>query len=189
MYLQRPKATSGVVNQLLYDCKKSDCRRFSANKDYINQRSGDCRAAALRSLIYMIWQIEPDLELLWLAAAYYLRNTPTLSVSPGAAQSIFIWIVSLYSNLSDLNIISTKPYLLLYWINASRLKFRILEWSEISYHSLRAKNVWSVCFQAPAKGRDPNPSGLGRAIINKKVKDARRMQESGLVRSQRTICL
>ncbi|PPQ67085.1 hypothetical protein CVT25_005686 [Psilocybe cyanescens] len=33
---------------------------------------------------------------------------------------------------------------------------------------------------APNKGRDPNPSGLGRAIINKKVKDAKRMQESGL---------
>ncbi|KAJ7275221.1 P-loop containing nucleoside triphosphate hydrolase protein [Mycena haematopus] len=28
--------------------------------------------------------------------------------------------------------------------------------------------------------RDPNPSGLGRAIINKKAKDAKRMQESGL---------
>ncbi|KAK0245678.1 hypothetical protein EDD85DRAFT_27157 [Armillaria nabsnona] len=32
----------------------------------------------------------------------------------------------------------------------------------------------------PPKGRDHNPSGLGRAIINKKIKDARRMQESGL---------
>ncbi|KIM47835.1 hypothetical protein M413DRAFT_439514 [Hebeloma cylindrosporum] len=30
------------------------------------------------------------------------------------------------------------------------------------------------------KGRDPNPSGLGRAIINRKVKDARKLQESGL---------
>ncbi|PPQ62960.1 hypothetical protein CVT24_006066, partial [Panaeolus cyanescens] len=30
------------------------------------------------------------------------------------------------------------------------------------------------------KGRDPNPSGLGRAIINRKVKDARKAQESGL---------
>ncbi|KAG6911573.1 hypothetical protein DXG01_011875 [Tephrocybe rancida] len=30
------------------------------------------------------------------------------------------------------------------------------------------------------KPRDPNPSGLGRAIINRKVKDARRQQESGL---------
>ncbi|KAK7064371.1 p-loop containing nucleoside triphosphate hydrolase protein [Favolaschia claudopus] len=28
--------------------------------------------------------------------------------------------------------------------------------------------------------RDPNPSGLGRAIINKKAKDAKKMQESGL---------
>ncbi|KAJ7706371.1 P-loop containing nucleoside triphosphate hydrolase protein [Mycena rosella] len=28
--------------------------------------------------------------------------------------------------------------------------------------------------------RDPNPSGLGRAIINRKAKDAKRMQESGL---------
>ena len=36
-------------------------------------------------------------------------------------------------------------------------------------------------FQAPTKGRDPNPSGLGRAIINRKVKDARRAEESGLV--------
>ncbi|KAJ3545803.1 hypothetical protein NM688_g5585 [Phlebia brevispora] len=32
----------------------------------------------------------------------------------------------------------------------------------------------------PPKGRNLNPSGLGRAIINKKVKDARRAQESGL---------
>ncbi|KAG9222623.1 hypothetical protein CCMSSC00406_0004537 [Pleurotus cornucopiae] len=32
----------------------------------------------------------------------------------------------------------------------------------------------------PPKGRDPNPSGLGRAIINRKIKDARHMQESGL---------
>ncbi|KAE9408282.1 P-loop containing nucleoside triphosphate hydrolase protein [Gymnopus androsaceus JB14] len=32
----------------------------------------------------------------------------------------------------------------------------------------------------PTKARDPNPSGLGRAIINRKVKDARRMQESGM---------
>ncbi|RDB28881.1 Large subunit GTPase 1 [Hypsizygus marmoreus] len=30
------------------------------------------------------------------------------------------------------------------------------------------------------KPRDPNPSGLGRAIINRKVKDARKQQESGL---------
>ncbi|KAF8913034.1 P-loop containing nucleoside triphosphate hydrolase protein, partial [Gymnopilus junonius] len=30
------------------------------------------------------------------------------------------------------------------------------------------------------KGRDHNPSGLGRAIINRKVKDARKAQESGL---------
>lgn len=29
-----------------------------------------------------------------------------------------------------------------------------------------------------------NPSGLGRAIINKKVKDAKKMQESGLVSSE-----
>jgi large subunit GTPase 1 len=34
--------------------------------------------------------------------------------------------------------------------------------------------------QAP-KHRNLNPSGLGRAIINQKVKDARQMQESGLV--------
>ncbi|KIP12574.1 hypothetical protein PHLGIDRAFT_98001 [Phlebiopsis gigantea 11061_1 CR5-6] len=32
----------------------------------------------------------------------------------------------------------------------------------------------------PPKGKNHNPSGLGRAIINKKVKDARRQQESGL---------
>ncbi|KAF9076100.1 P-loop containing nucleoside triphosphate hydrolase protein [Rhodocollybia butyracea] len=32
----------------------------------------------------------------------------------------------------------------------------------------------------PSKIRNPNPSGLGRAIINRKVKDARRMQESGM---------
>ncbi|KAJ3768827.1 P-loop containing nucleoside triphosphate hydrolase protein [Lentinula raphanica] len=32
----------------------------------------------------------------------------------------------------------------------------------------------------PVKARNPNPSGLGRAIINKKVKDARRQQESGM---------
>ncbi|KAF9020316.1 P-loop containing nucleoside triphosphate hydrolase protein [Hymenopellis radicata] len=32
----------------------------------------------------------------------------------------------------------------------------------------------------PPKGRDHNPSGLGRAIINKKIKDARKMEESGL---------
>ncbi|ESK98012.1 ribosome biogenesis gtpase [Moniliophthora roreri MCA 2997] len=30
------------------------------------------------------------------------------------------------------------------------------------------------------KGRNPNPSGLGRAIINKKAKDARQWQESGM---------
>ncbi|KAF9477541.1 P-loop containing nucleoside triphosphate hydrolase protein [Pholiota conissans] len=30
------------------------------------------------------------------------------------------------------------------------------------------------------KGRDQNPSGLGRAIMNRKLKDARKMQESGL---------
>jgi hypothetical protein len=30
--------------------------------------------------------------------------------------------------------------------------------------------------------RDPNPSGLGRAIINRKIKDARKAHESGLVR-------
>ncbi|OCH94716.1 P-loop containing nucleoside triphosphate hydrolase protein [Obba rivulosa] len=33
---------------------------------------------------------------------------------------------------------------------------------------------------APPKGKNPNPSGLGRAIINKKVKDARQARESGL---------
>ncbi|KAH9948163.1 P-loop containing nucleoside triphosphate hydrolase protein [Amylocystis lapponica] len=32
----------------------------------------------------------------------------------------------------------------------------------------------------PTKGRNPNPSGLGRAIINKKVKDATKARESGL---------
>ncbi|KAI0785077.1 P-loop containing nucleoside triphosphate hydrolase protein [Abortiporus biennis] len=32
---------------------------------------------------------------------------------------------------------------------------------------------------APPKGKNQNPSGLGRAIINKKVKDAREMRESG----------
>lgn len=35
--------------------------------------------------------------------------------------------------------------------------------------------------QPPPKGKNPNPSGLGRAIINKKVKDARHARESGLV--------
>ncbi|EPQ60470.1 kinase-like protein [Gloeophyllum trabeum ATCC 11539] len=33
---------------------------------------------------------------------------------------------------------------------------------------------------APTKGRNQNPSGLGRAIINRKTQDARRAQESGL---------
>ncbi|KAF8633007.1 hypothetical protein AX15_001604 [Amanita polypyramis BW_CC] len=33
--------------------------------------------------------------------------------------------------------------------------------------------------QAP-KGKEQNPSGLGRAIINRKIKDARKAQESGL---------
>ncbi|KZT02400.1 P-loop containing nucleoside triphosphate hydrolase protein [Laetiporus sulphureus 93-53] len=33
---------------------------------------------------------------------------------------------------------------------------------------------------APPKGKNPNPSGLGRAIINKKVKDAHRARETGL---------
>ncbi|EED77765.1 predicted protein [Postia placenta Mad-698-R] len=33
---------------------------------------------------------------------------------------------------------------------------------------------------APPKGRNPNPSGLGRAIINRKVKDAHKARESGL---------
>ncbi|KAL0951443.1 hypothetical protein HGRIS_008132 [Hohenbuehelia grisea] len=32
----------------------------------------------------------------------------------------------------------------------------------------------------PPKGKNQNPSGLGRAIINRKVNDARKMQESGL---------
>ena len=32
--------------------------------------------------------------------------------------------------------------------------------------------------------RDPNPSGLGRAIINRRVKDARKAYESGLVRKK-----
>ncbi|KAI0322692.1 P-loop containing nucleoside triphosphate hydrolase protein [Amylostereum chailletii] len=32
----------------------------------------------------------------------------------------------------------------------------------------------------PPKPKNPNPSGLGRAIINRKAKDARQMQESGL---------
>lgn len=36
----------------------------------------------------------------------------------------------------------------------------------------------SSVFRMPPK-RDQNPSGLGRAIINRKVKDARRMQETG----------
>jgi len=36
--------------------------------------------------------------------------------------------------------------------------------------------------EAP-KPRDLNPTGLGRAIINRKAKDARKMQESGLVSS------
>ena len=34
--------------------------------------------------------------------------------------------------------------------------------------------------QAP-RPRDSNPSGLGRAIINRKVKDARKTHKSGLV--------
>ncbi|KAG5647567.1 hypothetical protein DXG03_008920 [Asterophora parasitica] len=33
------------------------------------------------------------------------------------------------------------------------------------------------------KPRNPNPSGLGRAIINRKIKDARRQEESKLVRN------
>ncbi|EMD41943.1 hypothetical protein CERSUDRAFT_147367 [Gelatoporia subvermispora B] len=33
---------------------------------------------------------------------------------------------------------------------------------------------------APPKGKNPNPSGLGRAIINKQVKDARHARETGL---------
>jgi large subunit GTPase 1 len=32
----------------------------------------------------------------------------------------------------------------------------------------------------PPRQKNQNPSGLGRAIINRKVKDAREMQESGL---------
>lgn len=43
---------------------------------------------------------------------------------------------------------------------------------------------FSIVIQQAPKTRDPNPSGLGRAIINRKVKDARRMQESGMVRPQ-----
>ena len=42
---------------------------------------------------------------------------------------------------------------------------------------VRIQDIW----QAPTKGPDRNPSGLGRAIINKKAKDAKRMQETGLV--------
>lgn len=38
-----------------------------------------------------------------------------------------------------------------------------------------------ISFTQAPKGRDQNPSGLGRAIINRKVKDARKAQESGLV--------
>lgn len=33
----------------------------------------------------------------------------------------------------------------------------------------------------PSRTRNSNSSGLGRAIINKKVKDARKIQESGMV--------
>ena len=35
----------------------------------------------------------------------------------------------------------------------------------------------------PPKGRNSNPSGLGRAIINKKAKDARIAHETGIVSS------
>lgn len=35
----------------------------------------------------------------------------------------------------------------------------------------------------PPHGKNANPSGLGRAIMNKKVKDARTARETGLVSS------
>ena len=39
--------------------------------------------------------------------------------------------------------------------------------------------------QPPPKKRDMNPSGLGKAIINRKAKDARERHESGLVSDHR----
>lgn len=42
----------------------------------------------------------------------------------------------------------------------------------------------SNILKAP-KAKNPNPSGLGRAIINRRAKDARQTEGSGLVRSSR----
>lgn len=40
------------------------------------------------------------------------------------------------------------------------------------------------CSKVP-KAKNPNPSGLGRAIINRRAKDARKTEGSSLVRSSR----
>ena len=44
--------------------------------------------------------------------------------------------------------------------------------------------IFLNCSKAP-KAKNPNPSGLGRAIINRRAKDARQTEGSGLVRSGR----
>jgi hypothetical protein len=46
------------------------------------------------------------------------------------------------------------------------------------------RNYFFNCSKAP-KAKNPNPSGLGRAIINRRAKDARQTGESSLVRSGR----
>jgi hypothetical protein len=57
----------------------------------------------------------------------------------------------------------------------------------VSKDSLSTVYLGNWFVQAPKK--EQNPSGLGRAIINRKAKDARKMQESGLVSAVRNACL
>ena len=38
-----------------------------------------------------------------------------------------------------------------------------------------------MTFIKPPNSKNPNPSGLGRAIINRRAKDARQLQGSGMV--------
>ncbi|KAJ6627105.1 P-loop containing nucleoside triphosphate hydrolase protein [Mycena sp. CBHHK59/15] len=50
--------------------------------------------------------------------------------------------------------------------------------SMVSYDTVAYKRFRKTCNMPPK--RDLNPSGLGRAIINRKAKDAKKMQDSGL---------
>ncbi|KAF8973587.1 P-loop containing nucleoside triphosphate hydrolase protein [Flammula alnicola] len=56
----------------------------------------------------------------------------------------------------------------------------LLSTGKVKIRALRFIRGHNTAENLPPKGRDQNPSGLGRAIINRQVKDARKLQESGL---------